>query len=52
MSQQDDFDRGMKNRRAVLGDEWVDRSLGSATAFNAEFQDFFTRYAWHDICWA
>jgi 3-oxoadipate enol-lactonase len=49
MSQQDDFDRGMKNRRAVLGDEWVDRSLGSATAFNAEFQDFFTRYAWHDI---
>ncbi|RQP25065.1 bifunctional 4-carboxymuconolactone decarboxylase/3-oxoadipate enol-lactonase PcaCD [Piscinibacter terrae] len=49
MSQQDDFDRGMKNRRAVLGDEWVDKSLNSATAFNAEFQAFFTRYAWHDI---
>ena len=23
----DDFDRGVANRRAVLGDEWVDRSL-------------------------
>lgn len=49
MSQQDDFDRGVKNRRAVLGDEWVDKSLNNATAFNAEFQAFITRYAWHDI---
>lgn len=46
---QDDFDRGVKNRRAVLGDAWVDRSLGNATAFNAEFQSLITRYAWHDI---
>ena len=23
----DDFDRGVANRRAVLGDEWVDLSL-------------------------
>jgi len=49
MTQQDDFDRGVKNRRAVLGDAWVDKSLGGATAFNAEFQDLITRYAWHDI---
>lgn len=49
MSQQDDFDRGVKNRRQVLGDEWVDKSLNNATAFNAEFQAFITRYAWHDI---
>ena len=27
MPQQDDFDRGLRNRRAVLGDEWVDKSL-------------------------
>src|SRR5258705_8944732 len=48
MSQEDDFDRGVKNRRQVLGDAWVDKSLDNATAFNAEFQSFITRYAWHD----
>jgi 3-oxoadipate enol-lactonase len=47
--QQDDFDRGLKNRRAVLGDAWVDQSLDGTTAFNAEFQSLITRYAWHDI---
>ena len=46
---QDDFDRGVKNRRAVLGDAWVDKSLDNATEFNAEFQSLITRYAWNDI---
>ena len=46
---QDDFDRGLKNRRAVLGDAWVDKSVNNATEFNAEFQSLITRYAWHDI---
>ena len=46
---QDDFDRGVKNRRAVLGDAWVDKSLNNATEFNAEFQHFITRFAWNDI---
>jgi 3-oxoadipate enol-lactonase len=45
----DDFDRGVKNRRSVLGDAWVDKSLTGATAFNADFQSLITRYAWHDI---
>jgi 3-oxoadipate enol-lactonase len=45
----DDFDRGVKNRRAVLGDAWVDQSLNGANTFNAEFQSLITRYAWHDI---
>jgi len=49
MPQQDDFDRGLRNRRAVLGDAWVDKSLNNATEFNAEFQSLITRYAWHDI---
>ena len=49
MPQQDDVDRGLVNRRAVLGDAWVDQSLNQATAFNAEFQSFITRYAWNDI---
>ncbi|MEO6031263.1 MAG: carboxymuconolactone decarboxylase family protein, partial [Burkholderiaceae bacterium] len=37
------------NRRAVLGDAWVDKSLNNATEFNAEFQSLITRYAWNDI---
>jgi 3-oxoadipate enol-lactonase len=49
MNPQDDFDRGVANRRAVLGDAWVDKSLGNANAFNAEFQSLITRYAWHAI---
>ena len=49
MTQTDDFDRGLKNRRAVLGDAWVERSLAGATSFNADFQSFITRYAWHDV---
>ena len=49
MSREDDFDRGLKNRRAVLGDAWVDKSTAGANGFNAEFQAFITRYAWHEI---
>src|SRR5512146_685391 len=49
MSRSDDFDRGLVNRRAVLGDAWVDRATGGATEFNADFQSLITRYAWHDI---
>ena len=45
----DDLERGLRNRRAVLGDAWVDRSIANATGFNAEFQNFITRYAWHDV---
>lgn len=49
MSLEDDFDRGLKNRRAVLGDAWVDKSVAGANAFNAEFQNLISRYAWHEI---
>jgi 3-oxoadipate enol-lactonase len=49
MNRQDDFDRGLANRREVLGDEWVARSTASATSLNAEFQALFTQWAWHDV---
>jgi 4-carboxymuconolactone decarboxylase len=45
----DAHERGMKTRRKVLGDEWVDRAERTKTEFNAEFQDLITRYAWDDI---
>ena len=43
------YDAGMKVRRAVLGDAHVDRTLTKRNAFNEEFQDFITRYAWGEI---
>lgn len=43
------FEAGLKNRRRVLGDAWVDRSLASRTPFNAEFQAMITRIAWQEI---
>jgi 3-oxoadipate enol-lactonase len=46
---QHDYERGMANRRAVLGDAWVDRSTAAATTFNADFQNLITRFAWHEI---
>ena len=44
-----DYDAGMINRRRVLGDAWVDKSLANRNDFNAEFQDLITRHAWNDI---
>ena len=44
-----DFERGLHNRRSVLGDEWVDRSLDKANSFNADFQNLITRFAWNEI---
>ncbi|HEX7389264.1 MAG TPA: 3-oxoadipate enol-lactonase [Acidiphilium sp.] len=40
---------GTANRRRVLGDAWVDRSLANRTAFNADFQAMIARIAWHEI---
>ena len=42
-------ERGMAQRRKVLGNEWVDRANIKKTSFNAEFQDFITRAAWGEI---
>jgi 3-oxoadipate enol-lactonase/4-carboxymuconolactone decarboxylase len=45
----DRHDAGMQLRRAVLGDEHVDRAVESTTAFTEDFQDLITRYAWGEI---
>ncbi len=49
MSGNERFDNGMKVRRAVLGDAWVDRAQASKNAFNGEFQEFITQTAWGEI---
>ncbi|MFD7661999.1 3-oxoadipate enol-lactonase [Streptomyces sp. NPDC059788] len=40
---------GTAVRRAVLGDDHVDRAAARTTEFTAVFQDFITRYAWGEI---
>ncbi|MEK9671386.1 MAG: carboxymuconolactone decarboxylase family protein [Rhodospirillaceae bacterium] len=40
------FKMGMKYRREVLGDAYVDASIGRADDFNREFQEFVTGYCW------
>jgi 4-carboxymuconolactone decarboxylase len=40
---------GMAVRRAVLGDDHVDRAVAGTTPFTAPFQDLITRYAWGEI---
>jgi 3-oxoadipate enol-lactonase / 4-carboxymuconolactone decarboxylase len=43
------LDAGFAVRRAVLGDQHVDRAVAATTPFTAPFQDFITRYAWGDV---
>jgi 4-carboxymuconolactone decarboxylase len=43
---QEEYDAGMTVRRAVLGDEHVDRAIANTTDFTEDFQDLLTRYAW------
>jgi 4-carboxymuconolactone decarboxylase len=44
-------DQGMTVRRAVLGDDHVDRAAAATTELTADFQDLITRYAWGEV-WA
>jgi 4-carboxymuconolactone decarboxylase len=43
------YQQGMKIRRAVLGDEHVNRALATTTDFSHDFQDFITRNAWGEV---
>jgi 4-carboxymuconolactone decarboxylase len=45
----ENYERGMEVRRAVLGDEHVDRAIARTTDLTADFQDLITRYAWGEI---
>ena len=51
MDDRERYDKGMEVRRAVLGDDHVNRSLQDVGDFNREFQDLITRYAWGEV-WA
>lgn len=43
------YEKGLAVRRAVLGDEYVDRSLANATDFTRPFQELVSEYCWGAI---
>ena len=43
------YEKGMKVRREVLGDDYVDRALASVDDFTREFQQMVTEHAWGAI---
>ena len=44
------MDAGLVACRAVLGDEYVDRSMKNADDFNKPFQEIVSEYCW-GLCW-
>jgi 3-oxoadipate enol-lactonase/4-carboxymuconolactone decarboxylase len=51
MDERERYSSGLKIRREVLGSAHVDASLAKRNAFNQDFQDLITRYAWGET-WA
>ena len=49
MDEEQRYANGMAVRRAVLGDQHVDRAQANVNDFNAEFQNLITRYAWGEL---
>jgi 4-carboxymuconolactone decarboxylase len=49
MDERERYSAGMKVRRAVLGDAYVEKAQGAKTPFSEPFQDLITRYAWGEI---
>jgi 4-carboxymuconolactone decarboxylase len=49
MNESDRHDLGLRTRRSVLGEAYVDRALARRNDFNSEFQELITRYAWGEI---
>lgn len=43
------FDEGLAVRRAVLGADYVDKSIASADDFNMPMQELVTEYCWGEI---
>jgi len=49
MDEQKRYKKGLKVRRAVLGNQHVDQARAKENDFNAPFQELLTRYAWGEI---
>jgi 4-carboxymuconolactone decarboxylase len=45
------YERGMKVRKEVMGNDYVEQKLAGMTAFDTDFQRFITEMAWGSV-WA
>lgn len=45
----DKYEKGLERRKSVLGDEYVNNSINSATDFNRPLQQLVTEYCWGDV---
>ena len=45
----DQFDKGLAMRKQVMGEDFVARAFGNATAFTQPIQQYITRNAWGDV---
>lgn len=43
------FEEGMARRREILGNAHVDRAEKNKSSFDADFQEFITKYAWGEV---
>ncbi len=49
MDERERYEKGLEVRSAVLGKEYVQKAVAKKDAFNSEFQELITRYAWGEI---
>jgi 4-carboxymuconolactone decarboxylase len=49
MDERERYEKGLEVRSTVLGREYVQKAIEKKDAFNAEFQELITRYAWGEI---
>jgi 4-carboxymuconolactone decarboxylase len=43
------YEEGLKIRKAVLGEEYVNRALANVNSFNAPLQELVTEYCWGKV---
>ena len=46
MSRDEQFEQGLRMRKPVMGEAFVDKAFANVDAFTAPLQDFVTRNAW------
>ncbi len=49
MSDEELYRTGLAKRRQVIGEEYVDRALADATAFDQDWQRLLTEYCWGEV---
>ncbi|MGH2495353.1 MAG: 4-carboxymuconolactone decarboxylase [Ktedonobacteraceae bacterium] len=49
MTEESRYETGMRVRKEVLGDEYVEQALARTTAFDADFQHIITEMAWGSV---